>query len=75
MSIILTRWRHHYGRVEAMEWAENNDADYIFGLPGNAALDAIVAGDARQRRAHGHDLLHRRHVANAINRSAFAIKM
>jgi hypothetical protein len=38
-------WRgdSHYGRVEAMEWAENDGADYIFGLPGNAMLDALVA--------------------------------
>jgi hypothetical protein len=34
----------HYGRVEVMEWAEDHDADYIFGLAGNAALDALVAG-------------------------------
>ena len=41
-------WRgdSHYGRVEAMEWAEDNDADYIFGLAGNAALDALVAETA-----------------------------
>ena len=37
-------WRgdSHYGRVEAMEWAEDNGADYIFGLSGNAALDALA---------------------------------
>jgi hypothetical protein len=34
---IIWRGDSHYGRVEAMEWAENNDADYIFGLAGNAA--------------------------------------
>jgi hypothetical protein len=28
---IVWRGDSHYGRVEAMEWAENNDADYIFG--------------------------------------------
>jgi Transposase DDE domain group 1 len=33
----------HYGRVEAMEWAEDNSADYIFGLAGNATLDALAA--------------------------------
>jgi hypothetical protein len=29
-------WRDdgHYGRVEAMEWAENDGADYIFSLAG-----------------------------------------
>jgi len=35
-----------------MEWAENNDADYIFGLAGNAALDAIVAEVAVNLRFH-----------------------
>ena len=57
-------WRHaegvrsarrdsHYGRVEAMEWAENNGAHYIFGLGGNAALDAHVAEAAADlRTAH-----------------------
>jgi len=48
-------WRHarivwrgdgHYCRVEAMEWAEDNGEDYIFGLPGNTALDALVAETA-----------------------------
>ena len=43
---IVWRGDSHYGRVEAMEWAENNDADYIFGLAGNAALDALVAETA-----------------------------
>jgi hypothetical protein len=32
----------HYGRVEAMDWAEDNGTDYIFGLAGNAVLDALV---------------------------------
>lgn len=52
----LTRmvWRgdSHYGRVEAMEWAEDAGEDYIFGLPGNAALDAQVAGIADTLRFH-----------------------
>jgi hypothetical protein len=41
-------WRgdSHYGRVEAMDWAEEHGADYIFGLAGNAALDALVAETA-----------------------------
>jgi hypothetical protein len=26
-----------------MDWAEDNGTDYIFGLAGNAALDAVVA--------------------------------
>jgi Transposase DDE domain group 1 len=49
---IVWRGDSHYGRVEAMEWAENNDADYIFGLAGNAALDAHVAEAATNLRFH-----------------------
>ena len=47
-------WRgdSHYGRVEAMEWAEDDGADYIFGLPGNTALDALVAETANNLRFH-----------------------
>src|SRR4029453_15466614 len=40
---IVGRGDSHYGRVEAMEWAEDHAADYIFGLAGNAVLDALVA--------------------------------
>jgi Transposase DDE domain group 1 len=49
---IVWRGDSHYGRVEAMEWAENNDADYIFGLAGNAVLDALVAETAVYLRFH-----------------------
>ena len=49
---IIWRGDSHYGRVEAMEWAENNDADYIFGLAGNAVLDALVAEAADNLRFH-----------------------
>jgi Transposase DDE domain group 1 len=49
---IVWRGDSHYGRVEAMEWAENNGADYIFGLQGNAVLDAIVAKTADNLRFH-----------------------
>jgi hypothetical protein len=42
----------HSFRVEAMEWAENDGADYIFGLPGNATLDALVAETADNLRFH-----------------------
>jgi len=49
---IAWRGDSHYGRVEAMEWAEDNDADYIFGLAGNAALDALVAETADYLRFH-----------------------
>jgi hypothetical protein len=49
---IVWRGDSHYGRVEAMEWAENNGSDYIFGLQGNAVLDAIVAKTADNLRFH-----------------------
>jgi hypothetical protein len=49
---IVWRGDSHYGRVEAMEWAENNDADYIFGLAGNAVLDALLAETAINLRFH-----------------------
>jgi hypothetical protein len=35
-----------------MEWAEDHDADYIFGLAGNAVLDALVAETATNLRFH-----------------------
>jgi hypothetical protein len=35
-----------YGRVEAMEWAEDDGVDYILGLAGNTTLDALVAETA-----------------------------
>jgi hypothetical protein len=49
---IIWRGDGHYGRIEAMEWAEDNGADYIFGLAGNAALDALVAEAAANLRFH-----------------------
>jgi len=49
---IVWRGDSHYGRVEAMEWAESNGEDYIFGLGGNAALDALVAATADNLRFH-----------------------
>jgi hypothetical protein len=49
---IVWRGDSHYGRVEAMDWAEDNGADYIFGLAGNAALDAQVAQSAMYLRFH-----------------------
>jgi Transposase DDE domain group 1 len=49
---LVWRGDSHYGRVEAMEWAENNGADYIFGLAGNATLDALVAEAADNLRFH-----------------------
>jgi len=41
---IIWRGDSHYGRVEAMQWAEDNGSGYIFGLAGNAALDAWSRG-------------------------------
>jgi hypothetical protein len=49
---IIWRGDGHYGRVEAMEWAEDTDEDYIFGLAGNVALDALVAETATHLRFH-----------------------
>jgi Transposase DDE domain group 1 len=49
---IVWRGDSHYGRVEAMEWAEDNGEDYIFGFAGNAALDALVAETADNLRFH-----------------------
>lgn len=49
---VVWRGDSHYGRVEAMEWAEDNGADYVFGLPGNATLDALVAETANNLRFH-----------------------
>jgi hypothetical protein len=49
---IVWRGDSHYGRVEAMEWADDNDEDYIFGLAGNSVLDALVAETALYLRFH-----------------------
>jgi Transposase DDE domain group 1 len=49
---IVWRGDSHYDRVEAMDWAEDNATDYIFGLAGNAALDAVVAEIADNLRFH-----------------------
>jgi len=40
---IVWRGDSHYGRIEAMDWCDDNGAGYIFGLAGNAALDREVA--------------------------------
>jgi hypothetical protein len=47
---IIWRGDSHYGRVEVMDWADNNECGYIFGLPGNKVLDAFVAEAADQLR-------------------------
>jgi hypothetical protein len=49
---IVWRGDSHYGRVEAMDWADDHGTDYIFGLPGNAVLDALVAEIADNLRFH-----------------------
>jgi hypothetical protein len=49
---IVWRGDSHYGRVEAMEWAEDDGVDYIFGLAGNTTLDALVAKTADNLRFH-----------------------
>ena len=43
---IIWRGDSHYGRVEAMEWAEVNETGYIFGFSGNATLHNLVAETA-----------------------------
>jgi hypothetical protein len=43
---ITWRGDSHYGRVEAMEWCEADNFDYIFGFQGNSGLDAHVADNA-----------------------------
>ena len=51
---ILVRGDSHYGRAEVMAWCEDNDIDYLFGLPGNKVLQRLVdeaADDIRTRRA------------------------
>jgi hypothetical protein len=35
-----------------MEWAEDSSNDYIFSLPGNTVLDALVADAADTLRFH-----------------------
>ncbi len=51
---ITIRGDSHYGRLEVMEWCEENGIDFIFGLAGNGVLDRAVdesADDIRTRRA------------------------
>jgi Transposase DDE domain group 1 len=54
LTHITLRGDGHYSRPEVMAWCEANGIDYIFGLPGNTALDRAVdeaADDIRTRRA------------------------
>jgi Transposase DDE domain group 1 len=51
---ITLRGDTHYGRPEVMDFCEQNDIDFVFGLSGNGTLDRaveIVADDIRTRRA------------------------
>jgi hypothetical protein len=41
-TVITVRGDSHYGRREAMEWCEQNDVQYVFGLEKNSALAALV---------------------------------
>ena len=43
---LIWRGDSHYGRVEAMEWAEANETGYIFGFAGNVTLHKLVAETA-----------------------------
>ena len=47
---IVWRGDSHYGREEAMEWAENSGCGYIFGFQGNSALEALCAQAATTLR-------------------------
>ena len=47
---LVWRGDSHYGRHEAIEWAENNGVDYIFGLAGNSVLEAFVTETADHLR-------------------------
>lgn len=40
---IVWRGDGHYARPEAMDWCEDNDVGYVFGLPGNKVLEREVA--------------------------------
>jgi Transposase DDE domain group 1 len=51
---ILLRGDGHYARPEAMTWCEDNDVDYVFGLPGTKPLSRKVddtADAVRSERA------------------------
>src|SRR5229473_3428712 len=39
---ITIRGDGHYGRPQVMEWCDENDIDFVFGLPGNTVLDRLV---------------------------------
>jgi Transposase DDE domain group 1 len=47
---IVWRGHSHYGRVETMDWADDNGTDYIFGLPGNWNRMSCHSATANQVR-------------------------
>src|SRR5580700_6779286 len=52
----LFRGDGHYARPEAMTWCEENDVDYVFGLPGTKPLSKkvdVTADAVRTERAVG----------------------
>ena len=58
---VLFRGDGHYARPEAMRWCEDNDVDYVFGLPGSKPLSKKVdaAADAvrTERALAKHDVV------------------
>jgi len=46
LTRITIRGDSHYGRPEAMEWCEKNRIKYVFGIAGNAVLEARVQSTA-----------------------------
>jgi hypothetical protein len=47
---IVWRGDSHYGREEAMAWAESSGCGYIFGFQGNSALEGLCAQAATTLR-------------------------
>jgi hypothetical protein len=78
---ITFRGDGHYARPQAMEWCEQNDVDYVFGLPGSKPLARKVeekADEIRVRRALQDFALVRgyeetRHRAGSWNRERRAV--
>ena len=50
-TAITIRGDGHYGRPEAMDWCEDNDVAYVFGLTGTKALALVACAAARARPA------------------------
>ena len=72
---LVIRGDGHYGRPEVMAWCEARGIDFIFGLPGNAALARLLeaaADDVRVRRAEAQAPVLRRYAEIRRWRSALA---